>query len=210
MSSKKNELYCGDTLNTLGREDQEFQWSRAYNYYKALSPAKKKMNLIWTSGITLAGCVPEVTDFKELVQWCVDKFNSEKRIIQLQGHQPISLSPSVFFKMLRLPTSTLWFKNEEENEFLKQHRGGEKFLSNYLVDPGSNPSISRIEVTSLKYPYREFAWLFSRIIGLESTASVPRNIIYVLHSSLHEKAIIDWGHLISSEVSFQLGNLKKT
>jgi hypothetical protein len=40
--------------------------------------------------------------------------------------------------------------------------------------------------------------------------SVPRNIIYVLHFSLHENAIIDWGHIISSEVSFQLSNLKKT
>jgi hypothetical protein len=100
MSSKKKELYCRDTLNTLGREDQEFQWSRAYNYYKTLSPVKKKMNLIWTLGITLAGCVPEVTDFKEVVQWCAYKFNSEKRIIQLQGHQPISLSPSTFSIML--------------------------------------------------------------------------------------------------------------
>jgi hypothetical protein len=29
---------------------------------------KKKMNLVWTSGIALASCVPEVTYFKELVQ----------------------------------------------------------------------------------------------------------------------------------------------
>jgi hypothetical protein len=65
--------------------------------------AEKKMNLIWTSGIALAGCVPEVTDFRELVQWCVDKFNSEKRIIQLQGQQPISLAPSVFTRMLFSP-----------------------------------------------------------------------------------------------------------
>jgi hypothetical protein len=100
MSSKKNELYCGDTLNTLGRENQEFQWSQAYNYYKALSPTEKKTNLIWTSGIALAGCVPEVTDFRELVQWCANKFNSEKRIIQLQGQQPISLAPSIFSRML--------------------------------------------------------------------------------------------------------------
>jgi hypothetical protein len=104
----------------------------------------------------------------------------------------------------------LWFKNEEANEFMKQHRGGERFLSNYLVDPGSNPGISRIEVTSLKYPYKRVCMVVCCIIGLESTTSVPRNIIYVLHFSLHEKAIIDWGHLISSEVSFQLGNLKKT
>jgi hypothetical protein len=157
-------LYCGDTLNTLGRENQEFQWSRAYNYYKSLSPTEKKMNLIWTSGITLAGCVLEVTDFKEIVQWCTDNFISERRIIQLQGHQPISLAPSTFSKMLRLPTPTMRFKNEEADEFLKQHKGGNRFLSNYLEDPTSNPGTSRIEVTSLKYPYKEFAWLFTHII----------------------------------------------
>jgi hypothetical protein len=51
----------------------------------------------------------------------------------------------------------MWFKGEEANEFMKQHKGGEKFLSNYLVDSGSNPSVSKIEVNSLKYPYKEFS-----------------------------------------------------
>ena len=69
MSSKKKELYCGYTLNTLGCEDKEFQWSRAYNYYKVISLIDTNMNLIWTSGIALAGCILEVTNFKELVQW---------------------------------------------------------------------------------------------------------------------------------------------
>jgi hypothetical protein len=76
MSSKKNKLYCGHTLNTLGHEDQGFQLSRAYNYYKYLSLDEKKTNLIWTSGITLKGCVPEVTNFKEIVQWCTNNFIS--------------------------------------------------------------------------------------------------------------------------------------
>ena len=83
------------------------------------------------------------------------------------------------------------------------------FLRNYMEDPSSNTSASMIEVNSLKYPYKEFSWLFTRIIGLESTSFVPINVIYALHYALHEKIIIDWGYLISSEVSFQLGNLKK-
>ena len=74
MSSKKKEVFCGHTLNTLGREDQHFQGSRAYNYCKSLPLADKKKNLIQTSGIVLAGCVPEVTDMKDIVQWYVDKF----------------------------------------------------------------------------------------------------------------------------------------
>ena len=31
-----------------------------------------------------------------------------------------------------------------------------------------------------------------------------------MHYALHEKVIIHWGYLISSEISFQLNNLKKT
>jgi hypothetical protein len=30
-------------------------------------------------------CMPEVFDFKELVLWCEDKFNTEKRIIPVGG-----------------------------------------------------------------------------------------------------------------------------
>jgi hypothetical protein len=100
MLRKKKELYCGDTLNTLGREDQEFHWSREYNYCKALSPAEKDTNLIWTSRITLAGRILEVTYFKEVVQWCADKFNYEKIMIQLQGKQSISLARLVFSRIL--------------------------------------------------------------------------------------------------------------
>jgi hypothetical protein len=177
---------------------------------KIFPQTEKKTNLIWTSGITLAGCVLEVTDFKEIVQWCADNFISEQRIIQLQGHQPISLAPSTFSKMLRLPAPTMWFKNEEDDEFMKQHKGGNRFLRNYLEDPTSNPKTSRIEVTSLKNLYREFAWLFTHIVGMESTMFISRNVIYSLHYALHEKSIIDWGYLISNEISFQLNNLKKT
>ena len=39
---------------------------------------------------------------------------------------------------------------------------------------------------------------------------MPRNIVYVLHLTLHENAIIDWGRIIFSEISFQLSNLKNT
>jgi len=46
MSCKKKDEFFGDTLNTPGREDQQFQWSKAYKYYKYLPPAEKKMNLI--------------------------------------------------------------------------------------------------------------------------------------------------------------------
>jgi hypothetical protein len=74
MSSKKKEVFFGDTLNTLGHEDQQFQWSEAYKYYKFLPLAEKKTDLIWTLEIALAGCVPKVTDKKNIFQWCADTF----------------------------------------------------------------------------------------------------------------------------------------
>jgi hypothetical protein len=79
-----------------------------------------------------------------------------------------------------------------------------------LVDPIANTNACNIEVSSLKYPYKEFLWLFSRIIGLESTAFVSKNVVYILHFFVHEDILIDWGCLISNEISFQLGGLKRT
>jgi hypothetical protein len=46
---------------------------------------------------------PQVSYFKELILWCVDKFNNKKRIIQLQGKSPISLAPTIFRRIIRLP-----------------------------------------------------------------------------------------------------------
>jgi len=69
---------------------------------------------------------------------------------------------------------------------------------------------TQIEVCSLKYMYKNFAWLFARINGQESVATIPRYVFYVLHQSFHEDVMFDWAHIISSEVSFQLGNFQKT
>jgi hypothetical protein len=68
----------------------------------------------------------------------------------MQGHQPISLAPSTFSKILQLPTPTMWFKSEEADEFMKQHKGGNKFLINYSEYPTCNPRTSKIKVNSLK------------------------------------------------------------
>jgi hypothetical protein len=63
--------------------------------------------------------------------------------------------------MLRLPNPTIFFKNEEANTFLKEHQGGEKLLKNYFSSPRVDDNSIQVEVSSLKYPYKEFAWLFS-------------------------------------------------
>jgi hypothetical protein len=42
---------------------------------------ENNLNKVWTSGIALTGCVSEVADFEELVLWCTDKFDVERRAI---------------------------------------------------------------------------------------------------------------------------------
>jgi hypothetical protein len=83
MSSRRKELYCGDTLNTLGLKDHKFYRSQAYNWYKALPPTEKETSQVWSSGIALASSMPKVTDLKEPFLWCVEKFDTERRIIQV-------------------------------------------------------------------------------------------------------------------------------
>jgi hypothetical protein len=107
------------------------------------------MNWVWTSSTPFFGFVLEVTCFRELVQWCVDKSNSKKRIIQIQGKLPISLAPPVFDIILCIPMPAMQFKVEEDNELLKQHKGGEEILDKYLVDTINNTSSYKIEVSSL-------------------------------------------------------------
>jgi hypothetical protein len=175
MTTRINEQFCRDTINSFGRKDQIFQWSREYKYYSSLSPPERSSNQIWTSGISLAGFVPEVSNTKELVSWCIDKFNKNKRIIQLQGESPIYLSPSVFKRMLKLPEPTMSFKGDEAKDFLKERNGGLELLREYLEDPTMIPKdLSSIQVSSLKNPYREMAWLFTRVSRQESTTIIPR------------------------------------
>jgi hypothetical protein len=113
-------------------------------FEKSLPLEEKNSNKVWTSGIALASCMPEVSDFKELILWCVDNFNNEKRIIQLQGKTPISLAPTVFRRMLRLPEPTTIFKISEEDAFLKANHGGMEILDNFLLKPSNTLKIPPI------------------------------------------------------------------
>jgi hypothetical protein len=205
----KRQQFCGDTLNLFGQEDQNFHWSRSYWYYSSLPLPEKNENKIWTSGISLAGCVPEVFDCKEVISWCVDKFIQSRRVIQLHSESPISLAPSVFRKMLKLPEPTITFKGDEARNFLKEKNNGLELLQEYLEDPTTMPEdISRIQVNSLKNPYRELAWLFTRLQVRNPWTTIPRLALYILYFTIHEEAIFDWGKIISSEISTQLSNFK--
>jgi hypothetical protein len=206
LMAATRQQFCGDTVNIFGREDQNFQWSRAYSYYSSPSAQNE---VIWTSGIARAGCVPEVFDCKEVVSWCAERYISSQRIIPLWDHSPVSLSPQVFRKMLRLSEPTLTFRGEDCKEFLKNHDNGLDLLPEFLEDPTTVPEdITRLQVSSFRNPFREIAWLFTRITGQESTTSISRMILYILYFTVKEQAIFYWGKLISIEICSQLSRFK--
>jgi hypothetical protein len=107
--------------------------------------------------------------------------------------------------MLRLPDPTLTFKGEDCREFLKKHDNGLDLLPEFLENPTVVPGdMTRLQVSAFKNPFREIAWLFTRITGQESTTNISRMILYILYFTVKEQAIFDWGKLISIEISSQL------
>jgi hypothetical protein len=75
--------------------------------------------------------------------------------------------------------------------------------------PQCREDLSNIQVSSLKNPYKEIAWLFTRVTGQESTTTIPRLSLYILYFTVHEKEIFDWVKIISIEISSQLANFKE-
>jgi hypothetical protein len=65
------------------------------------------------------------------------------------------------------------------------------------------------EVNLFPNPFREIAWLFTRVTGQENIVSISRMILYILYFVVKEKDIFYWGNLISIEISSQLSQYKK-
>jgi hypothetical protein len=83
--------------------------------------------------------------------WCIDKFDKNQSIIQLQGESPISLSPSTFKKMSKLPEPMMNFKGDEEKGFMKDKNGGWDLLQQYLENLAIMLEyLSTIQVSLLK------------------------------------------------------------
>jgi hypothetical protein len=64
METSTRQQFCGDTLNIFGREDQNFQWSRAYSYYSS-PPAQK--DIIWASESLALGVFLRFLSVKNLL-----------------------------------------------------------------------------------------------------------------------------------------------
>jgi hypothetical protein len=60
--------------------------------------------------------------------WCVDKLIQNRRVIALNNSSPISLTPSIFREMMKLPEPNLVYKGEEARNFLKRKNNGLELL----------------------------------------------------------------------------------
>jgi hypothetical protein len=112
--------------------------------------------------------------------------------------------------MLRLSKPTLTFKVEYSKKFLRNHNKGLDLLLKLLENPMvAHEDITSFQVSSFRNPYREIAWLFTRIIGHDSTSIVSQMALYILYFTIKEQTIFYWGKLISHEICSQLSSLKK-
>jgi hypothetical protein len=64
---RRNHPFSGDIFDSLVREDKNFHWSSSYKWFLNKSANKKKTYKLWTIRLANVGCVPEVSDFKELI-----------------------------------------------------------------------------------------------------------------------------------------------
>jgi hypothetical protein len=53
------------------------------------------------------------------------------------------------------------------------------------------------------------AWFLARILGLESTATIPWLALYIIYYFVQGKIIFNRSRIISTEISSQLSNFKK-
>jgi hypothetical protein len=111
--------------------------------------------------------------------------------------------------MLKLPEPNLTYKGEDAINFLRGKNNGIELLQEYLQDPvAMSKDLSRIQVSSLKDPYREISWLFTRVTGQDSTTTIPRLALYILYFTVHEDVVFYWEKIISNEIFAQLMNFK--
>jgi hypothetical protein len=157
MPNKRKELYCGDTVNTLGREDHTFQWSEAFKWYTTLPLEENNSNKVWTSGITLQVVCWKYQTSRSSFSGVLITSTMKRGLFSCRGRLLFLLAPTMFRRMLRLLEPTTIFKSSEADAFLKANHGGTKILDNFLLKPLEySENSTHIEVCSLKYPYKEF------------------------------------------------------
>ena len=84
------------------------------------------------------------------------------------------------------------YKGEDTKNFLTGENNGIELLQEYLQDLSSIPEdISKIQVISLKDPYKNIAWLFTRVVRQDFTGTIPQFALYIFHFKVHENEIFN-------------------
>jgi hypothetical protein len=93
---------------------------------------------------------------------------------------------------------------------LKKNDNGLDLFPEFLENYGAIPKhIIRLQVNLFKNPFQEIAWLFTRVKGQKSIASIYHMILYILYFTIKDQAIFYWGKPISIEISSQFSKYKK-
>jgi hypothetical protein len=94
--------------------------------------------------------------------------------------------------MLKIIEPTLTFKGEDCRDFQKKHDNGLDLLTDFLDNLAYVPEdITRLQVDLFKNSFHEIAWLFTRVTGQESIASISCMIPYILYFTVKKQVIFD-------------------
>jgi hypothetical protein len=89
--------------------------------------------------------------------------------------------------MLKLPERTLTFRGQDYKQFLEKNDNGLDILAEFLEDPTTVPEdITKLQVSSFRNPFREIAWLFTRVTGHTSMTIISHIIIYILYFTVKD------------------------
>jgi hypothetical protein len=84
---------------------------------------------------------------------------------------------------------------------MKSRNGYWDLLLQDLEYPATMPKdISKIQVSQLRKPYQEMAWLLARIPRQDSIVTIHHLSLYILYFSIQKKSIFIWSEIISYEI----------
>lgn len=139
-------------------------------------------------------CVPK------LVSWCAKIFDTSKITIQVGGNTILSISLMllVFLKMPRFPNPNKDLKLPKADDFVTNHGCPKRLLPYFTLSLfGLKSNSFQFIINMIKEPFREFVWLFARVIDQESIAYFPRYVLIVLSRTFKMNWSFDWEHIFS-------------
>jgi hypothetical protein len=93
---------------------------------------------------------------------------------------------------MRLPTPTRGFKVKCIDTFMNANRYGVYIWRKWLAHITThNVMTFQIDIADLIEIYQEVAWIFTRIVGQESSLKVPRYFLCVMHYVINKDEVFD-------------------